>query len=62
MRPKKIGIFSLVTTIFVVIGTSGLGAVAEGASGVFVDWQEPPVVSNLEGKTQRFVPEQKIMV
>ena len=49
LRPKKIGICSLVATIFVVVGTSGPGAAAEGAPGVFVDWREPRVVSNLEG-------------
>ena len=49
MRLKTIGVSSLVATIFVVIGASGPGAAAEGAPGVFSDWQEPRVVSNLEG-------------
>ena len=49
IQPKKICVCSLVATVLVVIGASGPGAAAEGASGLFVDWQEPRVVSNLEG-------------
>ncbi len=35
--------------IFVVIGAAVPGALAEGKSGVFLDWEEPSVVSNLDG-------------
>ncbi len=49
MRQKTMALHSIVAAITVAIGASGPGAIAEAKPGVFVDWEEPSVVSNLEG-------------